>query len=192
MNDEELKNEETVEEINDVSFEDLDEAGDEKTLKEKLKNLSKKLKEKEKEAQDNLTGWQRARAELVNKEKTLMSERLEIIKQANAKLVEEILPTFDNFEMAKRNKEIWEKVDSNWRVGIEYIFQNLKNTLVSEGLEEIFPKGNEDFNVETMEAVEEVSGTDENDHKVAECIQTGYKLNGKLLRPAKVKIFIKR
>jgi molecular chaperone GrpE len=107
-------------------------------------------------------------------------------------LIDEIIPTFDNFEMTKRNTEIWEKVDSNWRVGVEYIFANLKNVLMENGLKEIVPTNGTKFDVNEMEAVEEVEGTEENDHKVESLVQTGYKINDKVLRPAKVRIYIKK
>ncbi len=190
-----MKDEENIIDIeeNDVEFVDLDDAGDEKSLEEKLKDLRIKLKEKEKEAKVNLDGWQRARAEMVNKEKQMQDDRTSMMKFANQNLLEEIIPTFDNFEMAKRNKEIWEKVDQNWRVGVEYIFTNLKNVVKDAGLEEISPRENDEFSTSNMESTEEVETTeDTNDHKVAELVQTGYTLNGKLLRPAKVKIYIKK
>ena len=187
-----MKNDENIISEEDLEFVDTDAQGDEKSLQEKIKSLREKLKVKEKEAKENLDGWQRARAELVNKEKQLGEEKISIMKYANASLIEEILPTFDNFEMAKRNKEIWEKVDQNWRVGVEYIFGNLKNVLLEVGLKEISPKEVDNFNVSEMEAVEEIDGNDTNDHKVAELVQTGYTLNSKLLRPAKVKIYIKK
>jgi molecular chaperone GrpE len=75
---------------------------------------------------------------------------------------------------------------------MDYIFTNFKNVLLDTGLKEISPKENDNFDVKTMEATEEVEGNDENDHKVAQLVQTGYSLHDKLLRPAKVKIYIKK
>lgn len=178
---------------NDIEFEDLAETGDELSLQTKIKELRKKLKEKELEAKTNLDGWQRARAELINKEKQLATEKLEIYKNASANLIEEILPALDSFEMAKRNKEVWEKVDSNWRAGIDYIFSQLNSVLENTGLKKIEPVVGANFDVNTMHAIEEVS-TDiaTSDHTISEVVQSGYELNGKLLREAKVKIFIKK
>ncbi len=179
--------------VEDVEFVNLDETGDEKSLKDKLKDLRIKLKEKTEEAKTNLDGWQRSRAEMVNKEKQMQTQFADTVKFANISLLEEIIPSFDNFEMAKRNKEIWEKVDQNWRVGVEYIFTNLKNVVVNAGLKEIIPSENSDFSTSEMESTEEVVTEDATkDHKVAGLVQTGYTLHGKLLRPAKVKIYIKK
>lgn len=187
MKDEELEN------IDDFSFEETTEMGDEKNLKEKLKSLREKLKEKTEEAKQNLDGWQRARADLVNKEKQIQNERVEIYKMAAANLLEELIPVLDSYEMARKNKDAWEKVESNWRMGVEYIFQQLLTVTENSGLKKIEPKTGENFDVNKMQAVQEVETSNESDdHKVSEVVQSGYELNGKLLREAKVKIFIKK
>jgi molecular chaperone GrpE len=158
-----------------------------------LKSLRQKLKEKEEESKQNLDGWQRARAELVNKEKQLQSEKLEIYKQASANILEELLPVLDGYEMARKNKTAWEKVEANWRMGVEYIFQQLIGITESEGLKKIEPKIGDKFHVGEMHAIEELSVDDESkDHTVAEVVQAGYELNGRLLRESKVKIYIKK
>jgi len=177
----------------DFSFEETGEAGDEKSLKDKLKDIREQLKIKTEEAKQNLDGWQRARAELVNKDKQLQSERVEIYKQASANILEELIPVLDGYEMARKNKESWEKVESNWRVGIEYIFQQLTNVTDSAGLKKVDPKVGDKFDVNKMHAIEEVlTEIDKDDHTVADIIQSGYELNGKLLREAKVKIYIRK
>ena len=181
------------EEIILEEFEDTNEVGDEKSLREKLKDLRLKLKEKEKEAKDNLDGWQRARAEMVNKEKLLLAEKEEIYKKASANLLEEIIPVLDSYEMARKNKENWEKVESNWRIGVEYIFQQLITVTENAGLKKVNVKIGDNFDVNTMSTVEESSTEDASqDHTVADIIQSGYELNGKLLREAKVKVYIKK
>jgi molecular chaperone GrpE len=183
--------------VDNAEFVELNEEGEEfsdsQKTKNKIKDLREKLEIKEKEAKEYLDGWQRSRAELVNKEKLLLSDRQDFIKAGNRRLMEAILPSLDNFEMAKRNKDAWEKVDSNWRIGIDYIFTNLQNAMEDEGLSEIKPKTGDKFDVNTMESLEEVETEDaEKDHTVSEIIQSGYKHYDKLLRPAKVKVFIKK
>jgi molecular chaperone GrpE len=189
MKDENTNNEN----LDDFSFEETADSGDEKSLKDKLKDLKDKLKEKTEEAKLNLDGWQRARAELVNKDKQIQSEKVEIYKQASANILEELIPVLDGYEIARKNKDAWEKVEANWRVGIEYIFQQFSTVTENAGLKKVDPKQGEKFDVNKMHAIEEVE-TDEasKDHTVSEVIQSGYELNGKLLREAKVKIFIKK
>lgn len=177
----------------EIIVEELDEQGDEKSLRQKLKDLKFQLKEKEKEAKENLDGWQRARADLVNKEKQIQAEKAEIYKNAAANLLEEIIPVLDSYEMAKKNKTAWESVDANWRVGVEYIFQQLITVCENAGLKKVNVKVGDKFDVAQMSAVEEVSTEDAfQDHTVSDIIQSGYELNGKLLREVKVKIFIKK
>lgn len=172
---------------------DTEEIQDEANLKDKLKALKLELKEKEKEAKENLNGWQRARADLANKEKQISAERAEIYKNAAANLLEEIIPVLDSYEMAKKNKSAWESVDNNWRVGVEYIFQQLITVCENAGLKKLDVKVGDIFDVNKMSAVEEVSTEDTSqDHTVSDIIQSGYELNGKLLREVKVKIFIKK
>lgn len=188
LDDENLENSEFVE-LN----EEGEEFSDTTKVKKKLKDLREKLDIKEKEAKEYLDGWQRARAELINKEKQLLSDRQDFIKAGNRRLMEALLPSLDNYEMAKLNKEVWEKVDQNWRTGIEYIFTNLQNALFDEGLKEIKPKIGDKFDVQEMESVEEVETEEENkDHTISQVLQTGYKYFDKLLRPAKVKVFVKK
>lgn len=177
----------------DFSFEETGEFGDEKNIKEKLKDLREKLKEKTEEAKINLDGWQRARADLVNKEKQLQMEKLEIYKNASANILEELIPVMDSYEMARKNVSAWENVEKNWRMGVEYIFQQLLTIAENSGLKKIEPKIGDIFDVNSMHAIEEVATDDEKaDHTISDIIQSGYELNGKLLREAKVKIFIKK
>jgi molecular chaperone GrpE len=178
-------------------FVDLNEEGEEfsdnQKTKNKIKDLREKLEAKEKEAKEYLDGWQRSRAELVNKEKQLLSDRQDFIKAGNRRLMEAMLPSLDNFQMAKKNKEVWESVNEGWRTGMEYIFGNMLTALQDEGLTEISPKINEKFDVNNMESLSEIETDEaEKDHTIAEVIQSGYKHFDKLLRPAKVKIFIKK
>jgi molecular chaperone GrpE len=184
-----------IEETNQegFDFEETEESGDERSLNEKLKDLRQKLKQKVEESKLNLDGWQRARAELVNKEKQIQQERVAIYKQASSGILEELIPVLDGYEMAKKNTSAWEKVEANWRMGVEYIFQQLKNVTENHGLSKIEPKIGENYDVNRMQSIEEVATDDEDkDHTISELIQSGYELNGKLLREAKVKLFIKK
>lgn len=180
-------------EIDDVVVEDTDTAGDELSSKDKIKELREELKAEQEKSKEYLDGWQRARADLVNKDKQLAQDKIEMIKRAGERFAEAVLPTFDGFEMAKRNKEAWEAVDGKWRVGIEYLFGQLQSALEAEGLEKIEPKEGEAFDVLKMSSTEEVQTDDESkDHTVAEVVQVGFSFNGRLLREAKVKVFVKK
>lgn len=155
---------------------------------EALKKLREKIKKLEAENREYLTGWQRAKADLINARKRDEAERGEFVKYANERLIDGLIPVLDSFEMAMGNKEAWEKADKNWRVGVEYIYNQLKKTLSDAGLEEVDPTGQK-FDATRDEASEYVPVDSESkDHVIIQVIQKGYTLNGKAMRPPKVKV----
>ncbi len=155
---------------------------------EAVKKLKEKLKISEKERMEYLTGWQRAKADLVNARKRDEADRQEFMKFANERLIDGLLPVLESFDMAIGNKESWEKVDKNWRVGVEYIYTQLKKVLADSGLVEVNPLG-EKFDINRDEATEYVPvETEADDHKVVAVLQKGYTLNGRPMRPPKVKV----
>lgn len=154
-----------------------------------LKKLREKLKTCEKEKKDYLDGWQRMRADFANARKEEETRRGEMIKFAAEGLVDDLIPVLDSFSMAFGNKEAWEKVDANWRKGVEYIYAQMYSILESRGLTEIGKVG-EQFDPRLHVAIEEIPTPSEKEaDTVAEVIQKGYRLHNKVIRPAKVKAF---
>ena len=176
-------------EASDISDEFLDDSiVAEENAAETIKKLRDRLKKATEEKQEYLTGWQRAKADLINARKRDEADRVEFVKYANERLIEELIPTLESFDMAIGNKAAWEKVDKNWRVGVEYIYTQLKKALSDAGLMEIDPMGLP-FDHSRDEAAEYVPVTEEKDHhKVVAVVQKGYSLNGRPLRPPKVKV----
>ena len=102
-----------------------------------------------------------------------------------------LITILESFHMAFANKEAWEKVDSSWRVGVEYIHTQLLQVLAGHGLTEVDPIG-EMFNPNEETSIGTIPTSDISlDHKIAEVAQLGYKLNGKLIRSPRVKIYAK-
>jgi molecular chaperone GrpE len=160
----------------------------EENAAEAIKKLRDKLKKATEEKQEYLTGWQRAKADLINARKRDEADRAEFIKYANERLIDGLIPVLDSFELAMANKEVWEKADKNWRTGVEYILGQLKKALNDAGLEEVNPI-DKPFDHNRDEAVEYVPVENEADHhKVIAVIQKGYALNGRPMRPPKVKV----
>ena len=94
----------------------------------------------------------------------------------------------DSFESAFKNKEAWEKVDKNWRTGVEYIHTLLINVLSNHGVSVVNPLG-EKFDPQRDEAVESIPVENkEDDGKILEVITTGYKLQDKIIRAPRVKV----
>jgi len=191
-----MQNEDDVVVDEDPSRHDEDEAefvpedgeGNTATQKDTVKDLREKLKKALAEKQEYLDGWQRTKADFVNARKREEETRKEVVKYATENLIAELAPVLDSFTMAFNNKEAWEKVDKNWRMGVEYIYSQFKNILEQHGFQEFDPAG-EVFDPMKHSALETVSVSDKTqDHKVIEVVQKGYILNGKIIRPASVKI----
>ncbi len=175
------------EKINDSHLEDI-------TLEEsdipqdKIKKIKDKLNKCLSENKENLLGWQRARADFVNAKKENEKKVKESSLYAKASLIEEMLTVADSFEMAFADKKAWEKVDKNWRIGVEYIYSQLISIFESNGVKQINPLGDEfDHNLHaSIETVE--TDNKKEDGIIVEVVQKGYELNGKVLREAKVKV----
>ena len=160
----------------------------EENAAEAVKKLREKLRKAEAEKQEYLTGWQRAKADLINARNRDDEERREFTKFANERLIDGLIPVMESFDMAMGNKEVWEKVDKNWRTGVEYIYSQLKKALSDAGLEEINPIG-QPFDHNRDEAAEYVPVDKESEHhKIIAVVQKGYTLNGRPMRPPKVKV----
>ena len=151
-----------------------------------IEELKKKLEECEKLKSEYLAGWQRARADLLNYKKDEIERIDELIKYADVGIILKILPILDNFEITEKNLPENLKNDKNIK-GILQIKTQLQDFFKNQGLEEIKTVG-ERFDPNLHEIVEEVEKKDCQPGTVIEEIQKGYKINGRLLRPAKVKV----
>lgn len=172
--------------IDPVSFEDEEDLEGPALA---LKKLREKLKICEKEKKEYLDGWQRMRADVANIRKDEETRRGEMIKFASEGLVDDLIPVLDSFAMAFGNKEAWEKVDENWRKGVEYIYAQMYSVLESRGLTEIGKVG-EKVDPRMHVAIEEIPAPSEKQaDTVSEVVQKGYRLHSKVIRPAKVKSF---
>ena len=165
-----------------------DEIVSEENAQEKIKKLREALKLAQKEKEEYLTGWQRAKADNVNAKRLADAERKEMIAFSNKNLIEEILPVLASFELAIGNKEAWEKVDKNWRSGVEYIYNQLKKVLSDNGLQEIDPLGKK-YDPMEHEAVETVTAkTKDEDGVIVQVFSKGFSLNDKVIASPKVKV----
>lgn len=192
-NDKEINIEETKvapEEEDDDVVEFVFNDDGEEDLKATLKKFRKDLKDAKKEKEEYLTNWQRERADFVNYKKdeaTRLTRTKEIVIE---RFVEELLPVLDAYDMAFSNREAWEKVDKNWRMGVEYIHQQLLKVLSENGVTPIATKIGDAFDPMKHESIETVATENKNaDHTIAEIIQSGYMFGEKILRPARVKVF---
>jgi molecular chaperone GrpE len=169
----------------DVSFEEVNEEG-EVDARSTIKKLREKIKKLEDEKQEYLDLSQRTRADYANYKKEVETNRLSDRKFATRRFIEELLPVLDAYDMAQGNKEAWEKVDQNWRIGIEYIFTQFRTVLEGEGVKQ-FGKIGDMFDPALHESMEHVKVEKESENDVlVKILQNGYKMNDMILRPARV------
>lgn len=188
-NEEEIKN--TPDEPHEEDIVEFEYNADgEEDLKATLKKLRAQLKESQKEKADYLTSWQRERADFMNYKKSEGEQTKRTVAFAREQFAEELLPVLDAYDMAFANKEAWEKVDKNWRTGVEYIHQQLLKVLNENGIEEIAVKVGDTIDPNLHEAMSTLPTEDAGqNHTVAQVIQKGYKSGEKVFRPARVVAF---
>ena len=179
-------NDENKSEIDEISFEDVNEEG-EVDARTTIKKLREKIKKLEGEKQEYLDLSQRTRADYANFKKEVEANRLSDRKFATKRFIEELLPVLDSYDMAKGNVQAWEAVDQNWRVGIEYIFGQLRTVLENEGVIQ-FGKVGDTFDPNLHESMEMINVENESENdKIIFVLQSGYRMNEIVLRPARVK-----
>ena len=201
MDEEEIKKElPKVEEETGENFIDLDvipstEDGEELPVKDVTKKFREEIKKLQKEKEEYLTGWQRAKADYINLQKELDLVRVNVSILAREKMAEKLLPALDSFEMAFGDKEHWETLDKDWREGIESIYQQLISGLAGSGIEKI-DQTEIPFDPSIHQSISSVPIDDKSkDHTVEKVFQAGYKIGGlsaqagRVIRPAKVSIY---
>lgn len=165
------------------------EDGGELSGTDQLKKLRTKMKVLEKEKQEYLDGWQRARADYANMVKNAEEDKKRLRSIIEENFIEELLPVADSFGMAMNNKTAWETVDPAWRTGVEYIHSQFMNILREHSLEGFGVVG-EVFDPILHEAVSETETTEiSQDHTISQVLQQGYKLGGKVVRAARVNVY---
>lgn len=129
----------------------------------------------------------RLMAEFENYKRRSLKERAELILNGGAKTVTAILPVVDDMERAIASQQKTDDIDAI-REGIVLIHQKLMKTMESLGVKAI-PTEGADFDTDLHEAVALVPGMgDDKKGKVIDCMQTGYTMNDKVIRHAKVAV----
>lgn len=168
----------------DVVLED-----DETPITAKLKALRDQLKEVQKERDNNLAGWQRAKADLVNFKRETAEANESRSKYATKQVLLDLLPVLDSFDMAIASPA-WQSTDPTWRKGMEGVYAQALTAAKTHGLEQYTPQEGEEFSPEKHEAVgveKTVNGA--GDHTIAKVLQKGYTLHQTIIRPATVIIY---
>lgn len=173
-----ISNEETLNDNTEETAENTDNSTEEeKDPLQKAQEEIEVLKDK----------YLRTVAEFDNYRKRTIKEKAELILNGSEKAVKTILPIIDDMERAIENGA---KTDDPavLKEGMELIFQKFEKTLDSLGVKKI-DTTDADFNVDFHEAIAMVPGMgDDKKGKVLDCVQTGYTLNDKVIRHAKVAV----
>ena len=146
-----------------------------------IKKLREDLKDCQKQKEEYLTGWQKERADFINYKKQEDDRRTVFSEAVRERILSRFLTVADSFNLAFANKESWEKVDENWRKGVEYIYTQMNNIFEEYGVKAIGEVG-EIFDPNMYQSIDMVE-TDkkELEHTVATVIQKGYKLGERVL-----------
>lgn len=181
-------NDENVESnvISDDNTEDTS-ANTDNSAEEKTTELTveEQLEAAKKEVEQYKDKYLRAVAEFDNYRKRTLKEKAELLLNGSEKAVCAFLPILDDFERAIADKT--EDVNAI-KEGVQIIFNKFNKTLESLGVKKIETEG-KDFDVDFHEAVAMVPGMgDDKKGKVIDCVQTGYQLNDKVIRHAKVAV----
>ena len=185
-----MNTDENEEIIDDVVCEDTAEGEGEALSKDKIKKLREDLKTAQTEKADYLANWQKERADFINYKKGEDDRKKQTLDFAREQFTEELLPVLDAYDMAFSNKEAWEKVDKTWRMGVEYIHQQLLKVLADNSVSEISPVEGDAADSNLHDLIDTVATEDESkDHTVAQIMQKGYKMKDRILRPARVKVY---
>lgn len=182
INDENVENNEISDDNTEDTSANTDNSAEEKTTE---LTVEEQLEAAKKEVEQYKDKYLRAVAEFDNYRKRTLKEKAELLLNGSEKAVCAFLPILDDFERAIADKT----EDANAiKEGVQIIFNKFNKTLESLGVKKIETEG-KDFDVDFHEAVAMVPGMgDDKKGKVIDCVQTGYQLNDKVIRHAKVAV----
>lgn len=149
-----------------------------------IEELKAELEKAKAESAKNYDNYLRSVANLDTYRRRVLRDMEEIRKFAIQPFVEELLTSVDNLELAiehaRKNEDFKDMI-----AGIEMVLGQIKKVFNDFGIEEIRPLG-EDFDPNFHECVAHSPSSDYPENKVSSIMRTGYKLNGRLIRPASV------
>lgn len=174
MQDEEIRNEQ--EEVQDSA----------ETLAEDIEAMQVELDRLRSDVEDAQDRYLRTLADFDNFRRRQREEAVRITGLAREELICKLLPIMDNFERALRAAEEQHSYESLVE-GVSLTLRQLSDMLKSQGVEPIEAEGQE-FNPEIHEAVMRVETDEYPDNTIVDELERGYTLNGKVLRPARVRV----
>ena len=162
----------------------------EKPLLDEMVTIPKKeydaLRSKHDERDSYYDKYVRAHAEFENAKRRMEKDKVDFLKYANESFVVDLLPIIDSLDMSERH--IKEAKDFKAvQEGVDMIHVQIQKFLKDIGVERVKTVG-EKFDPNLQEAVETIDDKDKEEGTITEELKPGYKFNGRLLRPASVRI----
>jgi molecular chaperone GrpE len=146
-----------------------------------MEDLAARLAAAEKERDEYLAGWQRAKADFVNYRKEEMRHLEEVARYGSEDLIKDLLVVLDNFDLGLRVMEKNGNVDK----GIYLIRSQIEDILRKRGLARIKIDPGDPFDPSVAEAMAEVA-SDKPHGAIVEEVEPGYRLHDKIIRAARV------
>ncbi|WP_185866654.1 nucleotide exchange factor GrpE [Blattabacterium cuenoti] len=175
------KNTDSQDEKNPVDLSEMEDSCQEKKENSLIKEVEifKEKLEKEKDK------FLRLFAEFENYKKRIQKERFDLFRSAHQKIIIDLIPILDDFERGL--KELKKSKDEALIQGVSLIQEKLIKILKEKGLNKIKIKRGDDFNTDFHEAITQIPATPENlKGKIMEIIESGYILQERVIRHAKV------
>lgn len=144
----------------------------------------KKIKQLEKKIAENLAGWQKALADYQNLQKETEGKFKNLKNFITSDIIQELLPIFDNYQTAIDHIPEDSRKES-WAVGLEHILNMWQKFLDNNDIKRIKTIG-ETFDPYIHEAMGQVEDKTKADQEIISEQQTGFTINGQIIRPAKV------
>ena len=182
VKEEELNVEET---LNNAEEQPQDEQAENAVPMTHEEELEKELETAQESIEEQKDKYLRLSAEFDNYRKRTMKEKAELILNGGEKSLSSILPVVDDFERAIKTMETATDVQAV-KEGVELIYNKFMATLAQNGVKVIETK-DQPLNTDYHEAIAVIPAPSEAQKgKILDCVQTGYTLNDKVLRHAKV------
>ena len=182
VKEEELNVEET---LNNAEEQPQDEQAENAVPMTHEEELEKELETAQETIEEQKDKYLRLSAEFDNYRKRTMKEKAELILNGGEKSLSSILPVVDDFERAIKTMETATDV-LPVKEGVELIYNKFMATLAQNGVKVIETK-DQPLNTDYHEAIAVIPAPSEAQKgKILDCVQTGYTLNDKVLRHAKV------
>ena len=161
-----------------------------KKKKVKWKEHAKALEELEKAKADSehwKNEYYKAYADMQNLRRSLEEESRSAIRYRAEGFLANLLPSLDAFHMALENPAPTKEAQA-YQIGFTYIYNQIVNALVDEGLKEITPKVGDPYDLNLMQAVEAIESDEVAPNTILKVFAKGYKLHDRLIRPAMVQV----